>query len=154
MAGHVLQLTLRTLDALAGLLPWARDKRAPHLRTGARGEEDAFFYLRRRGYVMVARNWRSPHRRSDLDLIGWDGPTLCFVEVKTRATREVAPAHVAVDEEKERQLRGLARDYLRRLSGRGLRSEPPHRFDIVSVYHDGPKACFELFQNAFSGVRR
>ncbi|MCU1296428.1 MAG: hypothetical protein JWO91_706 [Acidobacteriaceae bacterium] len=34
------------------------------------GEEDAYFYLRRQGYLMVARNFRSSLRRGEIDLIG------------------------------------------------------------------------------------
>jgi putative endonuclease len=43
-----------------------------HQRTGRRGEEDAYFYLRRRGYTIIARNYRSPHHRGELDLVGWE----------------------------------------------------------------------------------
>ena len=69
-----------------------------------RGERDAYFYLRRRGYVMVARNFRSPLRRGEVDLIAWDGDVLCFIEVKTRTTRAVKPAEAAVDRDKQRAL--------------------------------------------------
>jgi putative endonuclease len=118
---------------------------AAHQATGRRGEEDAYFYLRRQGYVMVARNYRSPRRRGEIDLIGWDGNVLCFIEVKTRTSREVKPAEAAVDREKRRELAGMAREYLRRLPG------VPWRFDIVSVYYQNPtgSGCIELFKNAF-----
>jgi putative endonuclease len=43
-----------------------------HQRTGRRGEGDAYFYLRRRNYTIIARNYRSPHNRGELDLVGWD----------------------------------------------------------------------------------
>ena len=81
--------------------------------TGRRGEEEAYFHLRRQGYVMVARNFRSRRRRGEIDLIGWDGDVLCFVEVKTRTSHEVKPAEAAVDEDKRRELAGVARDYWR-----------------------------------------
>jgi putative endonuclease len=63
---HVLRpahhATIRFLDWIAlKILP--PDKGPGHLRTGQRGEEDAYFYLRKLGYVMVARNFRSPNRR-------------------------------------------------------------------------------------------
>ncbi len=148
MTGRLVQFAVRTLDALADRLPWSRDTRSPHLRTGERGEDDAYFYLRRRGYVMVARNWRSSHARGDIDLIGYHGPVLCFIEVKTRSTRDVAPAEVAVDHDKQRQLRRLARDYLRHAIPPG-REEPAVRFDILSIYYDRTELDFELFQNAF-----
>src|ERR1035441_5606942 len=68
------------------------DPRPQHQRTGSHGEEDAFFYLRKLGYVMVARNFRSPRCRGEIDLIGWDADVLCFIEVKTRTTRAVKPS--------------------------------------------------------------
>src|SRR5438270_482239 len=122
MAGRIVQSVLRTLDRLAP----AR-QRAAHLYTGERGEEAAYFHLRKLGYVMVARNYRSPRRRGEIDLIAWDKDELCFIEVKTRTTRDVKPAEVAVDPEKQHDLREVAREYLRKAPG-----EPTTRFDIVS----------------------
>jgi len=117
----------------------------PHLQTGRRGEELAYFYLRQMGYVIVARNYRSRRRPSEIDLVGWDGDILCFIEVKTRTTREVKPAEAAVDVGKQRALKGMAREYMRRLAG-----NPPHRFDILSIcIIDGTDPEFTLFKNAF-----
>ena len=79
-------------------LDWITERTLPtenvpaHQRTGRRGEEAAYFYLRRLGYVMVARNFRSARRRGEIDLIGWDKDVLCFIEVKTRTTHDVKPA--------------------------------------------------------------
>ncbi|HLK33558.1 MAG TPA: YraN family protein [Terriglobales bacterium] len=146
MSGRVTRFTLRLLDRLAELVlrPPAT---APHQQVGSRGEEEAYFYLRRLGYVMVARNWRSPRRRGEIDLIGWDGDVLCFVEVKSRTTRDVKPAEAAVDAEKQHELAGMAGEYLRHVAG-----SPPWRFDVLSVYYD--RSCtspeITLFKNAFS----
>ncbi|MGA8110625.1 MAG: YraN family protein, partial [Acidobacteriaceae bacterium] len=117
-----------------------------HLVTGLRGEQAAYFWLRRRGYIVVARSWRSARAPGDLDLIAWQGPTLCFVEVKTRTSRAVAPAHFAVDERKRRVLRRLARHYLRQLPHRDIAT----RFDILSIYCEpGLPPDFEHFPSAF-----
>ncbi|HEX4005451.1 MAG TPA: YraN family protein [Acidobacteriaceae bacterium] len=122
---------------------------APHLATGVRGERAAFFWLRRNGYLVVARGWRSSRAPGDLDLIAWQGETLCFIEVKTRTTHAVAPAELAVDRGKRRTLRRLARHYLRQLPNRDVAT----RFDILSIYREGGKAPeFELFDNAFGWV--
>ena len=93
---------------------------------------------------MVARNYRSPRSRSELDLVGWDGETLALIEVKTRKTRDMVPAEAAVDAEKQRDLSRVAREFLRKVKG-----EPPVRFDVVSVYFAGGKAEIELFKDAF-----
>jgi putative endonuclease len=127
-----------------------RGSEAPHLVTGHRGERAAFFYLRRKGFVIVARGWSSGIVRGDLDLIAWDGDTLCFVEVKTRTTRAVATAEASVDEEKRHALRRLARHYLRQLPEREKATEIPVRFDILSVYfEEGKPADFDHFRGAF-----
>src|SRR5689334_3278825 len=111
-SGRLTRLMLRTLDRLA---PQTKQKGIQGHRTGQRGEEDAYFYLRRHAYVMVARNYRSPHHRGEIDLIGWNNDMLCFIEVKTRTTRDVKPAEAAVDREKRRALRAIIADYLRSL---------------------------------------
>ncbi|MGH9586038.1 MAG: YraN family protein [Acidobacteriaceae bacterium] len=117
-----------------------------HLATGRRGERAAFFYLRRLGFVVTARQWRTMKARGDLDLIAWEKDVLCFVEVKTRTTRAVAPAEAAVDAEKKRVLRKMAHYYVRQLPQRDV----PVRFDILSIYFEaGKKADFELFRGAF-----
>jgi putative endonuclease len=149
-SGQLTRLALRALDYAAratGLEP----RLASHLVTGKLGEEDAYFYLRRLGYVIVARNFRSPRRRGEIDLVGWDGGTLCFIEVKTRSTRAVKPAEAAVDRDKQEELVGMARQYLRRTKGDTL-----CRFDVLSVYVEKtyverPRGAAEitLFKNAF-----
>jgi putative endonuclease len=139
------RFTIRMLDRIADRTI-GKDGQPKHQKTGRRGEEEAYFRLRKLGYVMVARNYRSPRRRGEIDLIGWDGNVLCFVEVKTRTTRDVKPAEAAVGHDKQYELRGVAREYLRRL--------PPElnwRFDVASVYFESAaeQAGFELFKNAF-----
>jgi putative endonuclease len=144
MSGSLTRFTLRALDAAARILP--RKETGPeHLHTGRRGEEEAYFYLRRQGYVIIARNYRSPRSRSELDLVAWEGETLCFIEVKTRTTRDVKPAEAAVDAEKQRDLGHVAREFRRKVKG-----DPPYRFDIVSVYFEGGKGPkITLFKDAF-----
>src|SRR5713101_8341469 len=105
---------IRFLDWLAERM-LSPDGTSAHQRTGRRGEEDAYFYLRKLGYIMVARNFRSPRRRGEIDLIGWDKDVLCFIEVKTRTSRAVKPAEAAVGRAKRRELNAVAQEYLRRL---------------------------------------
>jgi putative endonuclease len=144
LSGRITHTLIRFLDSVTDTVSSAA-KRPPHLRTGAIGEEEAYFFLRRMGYTIVARNFRSPRRRGEIDLIGWDADVLCFIEVKTRTSRDVKPPEAAVDRHKRREVAEVARDYLKRL--------PPScqwRFDIVSVYYEGssPRPKIELFRNA------
>ena len=121
------------------------DPRPMRHRIGAKGEEDAYFHLRKLGYVMVERNFRSPRSRGEIDLIGWEDDVLCFIEVKTRTTRDVKTAEAAVDRYKRREIAQVARDYLRRVS-----PSCQWRFDIVSVYYCSPSSRpeIEVFRNA------
>jgi len=137
---------LAGLDSLA-----LRRGRAPdqptHLLTGIEGEEDACIYLLRQGYTVVARRWSSGNQAGDLDLVAWQGPVLCFFEVKTRTARDLAPAETSVDMHKRNVLRRLARQYMRQLPGG---SSPQARFDVISVYLEPGKAAeFEHFESAF-----
>src|SRR5947209_2841562 len=144
MSGRLVQLMLRALDLLSALLPQRNSP--PHLRTGVRGEEEAYFYLRRHGYVIIARNYRTPRSRSELDMVAWDGETLCFIEVKTRTSRSYQPAELAVDYDKQRDPSRVARAFMRKIAG-----QPPLRFDVLSVYLEpGHPSDFVLFKNAFS----
>jgi putative endonuclease len=146
LSAKLVQRTVRALDVLARAVPWNKNDTTPqHLITGRRGEEEAYFHLRKLGYVIIARNYRSPRSRSELDLVGWDGDTLCFIEVKTRTTRDIKPAEMAVDSEKQRDLGHVSREFLRKIQG-----EPATRFDIISVYFEaGKSTSVELFRNAF-----
>jgi putative endonuclease len=94
---------------------------------------------------MVEHNFRSPRSRGEIDLIGWEAEVICFIEVKTRTSRDVKTAEAAVDRHKRREVAQVARQYLRRL--------PPScqwKFDIVSVYYGRPSSRpqIEVFRNA------
>jgi len=103
--------------------------KAQHLKVGARGEKLAYWHLRREGYIVVARN-RRPHPRSgELDLVGWDGPVLAFIEVKTRTGTEAGLPETAVRFRQQRRIVKSAQEYMRRLK----RRPAAYRFDIASV---------------------
>src|SRR5260370_7302079 len=61
-------------------------------RSGVRGETYAYWYLRRQGYIFVARNYTPRGIKGEIDLVGYDGKTLAFVEVRTRTIRDDLPA--------------------------------------------------------------
>ena len=141
--GALTKKLITVLDTIAARLGRTPEQ-APHLALGTKGEQAAYFHLRTLGYTIVARNYRTAFRKSELDLIGWEGDTLCFIEVKTRTSSDI-PAEDAVDAEKRDDLRAVARDYLHR-----LRKKPTTRFDIVSVYlKDDKPPEITLFKGAF-----
>jgi len=110
---------------------------APHFELGRRGEALAIEHLEGAGYRIVAANFRLPIGRNtrdvmvnaEIDVVAYDGPTLCFVEVKTRGTDEFAPPQVNVDLRKRRQIARAARGY-RRMFGV---TDAPYRYDVVTV---------------------
>jgi putative endonuclease len=143
----MLERVMSGLDRIA-----ARRGRRPelpaHLLTGIEGEEAVCFYLLRKGYAVVARRWSAGNLPGDLDLIAWQGPLLCFIEVKTRTARDLTPAEAAVDAHKRKILRRLARQYVRQLPNQAA---PQVRFDVISVYLvPGQPPEFAHFENAFA----
>lgn len=113
----------------------ARDSTKLRARiTGMRGETYAYWYLRSKGYLMVARNYTVPGLKGEIDMAGYDGRVLAFVEVKTRSTpkegAQMRPApEEAVNWEKRRNVGRMARQFLR---ARQMETEP-YRFDVLAI---------------------
>lgn len=140
------------------------DKVAPHIALGSRGEALAAEFLEARGYRLVASNFTLPVGRNlrgaivsaEIDLIAYDGPTLCFIEVKTRASAWFAAPEANVDLRKQRQITRAARAYRRMF---GLR-DAPYRYDVVSVIlpppdENGllPRPRLEVLQNFWTEAK-
>ena len=111
--------------------------------TGLLGEQLAAAYLERRGMRLAERRYRC--RFGEIDLVAWDGDTLCFVEVKTRTSCAVGLPREYVTAKKQEKLRSAALLYL---SERGL--DCPARFDVAEVYlKAGRKVRIDYMENAF-----
>jgi putative endonuclease len=119
---------------------------------GKLGEDYAAAYLDQLGYRLVAANFTLPVGRNrrgavvnaEIDLVAYDGDTLCFIEVKTRASDWFAPPEVNVDLRKRRQITRAARVYRQML---GIEDEP-HRYDVVTVViGDAATPQIELLRN-------
>ena len=96
---------------------------------GRRGEDLAHRFLWRQGYIIVARNYRLPSGDGEADLLAWDRDTLVIVEVKSRESGAYGPPDQAMDPEKLRHMRRVAREY----GGRSGTPAERIRFDIVTV---------------------
>ena len=117
-------------------------KEASHLRTGRIGEAQAEKFLKQTGLKIIARNVRVGY--DEIDLIAWQGDTLIFVEVKTRASEDFGRPAAAVNRAKRKKLSRAAIHFMKRHKLR-----PPYiRFDIVEVI--GGKPEIRHIQNAFS----
>ena len=118
----------------------------PRQILGARGEKAAARYLRRRGYKILLKNFRSG--KAEIDIVARHKDWLVFVEVKTRETEEFGAPSEAVDRDKQRNLSKAALDYLRQLGNPRIH----FRFDIVEVVQraDSKKPDdIRLIPNAF-----
>jgi putative endonuclease len=104
---------------------------------GPLGESYAAAYLEQLGYRLVAANFTLPVGRNrrgtvinaEIDLVAYDGDTLCFIEVKSRSSDWFAPPQANVDLRKRRQVTRAARAYRRML---GLEDQS-FRYDVVTV---------------------
>jgi putative endonuclease len=91
----------------------------PDLRKklGDFGEQATATHLAKQGYELLARKWRNPGngmgvRGGELDLVMRDGPTLVFVEVRTRRSGPMGSAEESVGRAKQERLIALAYAYL------------------------------------------
>src|SRR5467141_1205597 len=118
-------------------------------RTGIRGETYAYWYLRRHGYVFVARNYTPRGIKGELDLVGSDGETLAFVEVRTRTLREdlTALPELSITTDKQRVVIRTAQRFLaERHIGDG-----PLRFDVLAIDNQpGRSPAVRLHKDASS----
>lgn len=113
---------------------------------GRWGERLAEDHLRRRGYRILARQYKT--RLGEIDLIAEQGEWIVFVEVKTRVGLERGHPVEAVDPHKQRQLLRLAEAWLKRHPAPARRV----RFDVVGILKraDGPPEIVHL-EHAFRG---
>ena len=115
----------------------APPKPLSRIALGHQGEELAAAFIQQSGYSLVASNFRLPVGRSrngavinaEIDLVAYEGSTLCFIEVKTRASDWFAIPSANVDLRKQRQITRAARAYRRMFA----LSDTPYRYDVVSI---------------------
>ena len=113
--------------------------------TGDRGEAFVAQYLRKKGYTLLASQWRC--RFGELDLVARSKRgVICFVEVKLRSGTAHGLPREFVDQHKQERLRTAAAAYL---SSHEL--DAPARFDVAEVYADPDGGLrLEYLENAFS----
>ncbi len=113
-------------------------------KLGPQGEEVAAGYLQRQGYQLLERNFRA--KPGEIDIIARDGDTLCFVEVKTRASKDYGSGLESITTLKKRKLCQTALLYLTQ----NHLTDAKARFDVVSIQlEDGGRHEVELIRNAF-----
>ena len=139
---------------IAAWFDWLRDVRrrrvwSSDLATGRRGEDLAHRFLRKRGFTIVARNYRLASGDAEADIIAIDADDLVIVEVKSRTSAEFGPPDRAIGEEKRAHLVRVARAYAKK-------TETPWeqvRFDMVTVIMKSPPEI-EHYRDAFRPAMR
>lgn len=110
---------------------------------GVGGESAAVEHLRRKGYKIIERNYRS--RMGEIDIIARHKGVMVFVEVKARRSRRYGHAKWAVTPAKQRKISMTALDYLKRHASTDI----PARFDVVTVHEDDSRQHIEVITSAF-----
>ena len=111
---------------------------------GKLGEDLACAELVRRGYVILARRYRT--RYGEIDVIAEHEGATVFVEVKARDGNEFGGAAAAVSPWKQQRIVRMALDYLSRHGA----VETACRFDVVTVDLDGCEPRIEVYTHAFT----
>ena len=119
-------------------------------KLGNRGEKIAAKFLRKQGYQIIEKNYRS--RLGEIDIVAKEDESIVFVEVKTRCSTDFGLPEEALSYDKRRRLSKLALGYLahRRIKDTNC------RFDVVSILMDNKKVSkvkhIKLIKNAFPAV--
>ncbi len=112
---------------------------------GREGENIAVEYLKKRGYRIIERNFRT--RYGEVDIIGYQGRTLVFFEVKMRRFETSYPPEEAVNERKQKKIINVAKEYL------SYKTDlPPFdhvRFDVIAVRYGNKEKKIEHYEGAF-----
>lgn len=116
------------------------------LEFGKKGERAAVKFLKKKGYKILEKNYRSP--LGEIDIVAEQNKVLVFVEVKTRTGQEFGHPFTAVHPGKQKKILQVARSFLakHKIQDREI------RFDVIAVSGapDQPKSWdIELLQDAF-----
>ena len=114
-----------------------------NITLGQRGEDLAVDFLKKKGYKILRRNFKT--RLGEIDIIGLDQDTYCFVEVKTRNSLRFGDPQEAVSFPKQRQISKAALLFLKENHLLNALA----RFDVVSVFCSDNTPQFNLIKNAF-----
>lgn len=118
---------------------------------GHMGEDAAYFHLRRLGFNVVGQRWESDFAPGEIDVVAWEGETLCFIEIKTRRQDSPVAAEAAIDGDKQQAMERQADAYVRELPWPdGRRPNVAIRYDAVLVHlREQGRPDVQLVRNVF-----
>jgi putative endonuclease len=111
---------------------------------GARGEDLAVKYLKKKGFKVIERNYHCS--AGEIDLIARDKDSLVFVEIKARSSSEYGLPQEFVDRFKQRKMIEAARFFM---AERRVTEDIPARFDVVAINLTPAGPQIELIRDAF-----
>ncbi|MDP2940785.1 MAG: YraN family protein [Candidatus Omnitrophota bacterium] len=114
-----------------------------NLSLGKKGEDIALGFLKKNGYSIIQRNYRT--KLGEIDIIAKDKDTLCFIEVKSRSSCGHGLPQESVFKLKQGQISKAALAYLKEKNLLDKRA----RFDVVSVLYADGETRIEIIKNAF-----
>lgn len=131
---------MKLLNKITGLLvtkPNTTDKKA----VGTAGEKSACKFIKKEGYRVIEKNYRTKY--GEIEIIGIEGDTLCFAEVKSRSRSDYGTPEQFVTKHKQKRLWKTASIYIEEKKP----ESENFRFDVVAVDLENSKT--EIFKNAF-----
>jgi len=114
-----------------------------NLKLGALAEQKAAEFLKKNGYKILFRNFRT--KLGEIDIIAKDKDTFCFVEVKARSSDRFGTGFDALLSTKQKQISKAALSYLK---DKNLLDEKA-RFDVVSLDNSEKVEKISLIKDAF-----
>lgn len=115
---------------------------ADHNLLGKKGESIATSYIEKKGYVILAQNWRD--RNDEIDIIAKYKNQLIFVEVKTRRSDAFGEPELAITQKKQHFLIRAANAYIIKNDFQG-----ESRFDVLSILYRPNKIDIYHIEDAF-----
>jgi putative endonuclease len=112
-------------------------------KLGKKGEDRAEEYLKRKGFLILDKNYRYGHK--EIDLIGKEGNTIVFVEVKTGRSKRFGAPEERVSLRKQKNITMAALDYIQKSSVNGC----DFRFDVLAISYEKGKESINHIRNAF-----
>ncbi len=116
-----------------------------HNELGKQGEKLARDYLKKKGYKILAANWKSG--KYEIDIIAQNKNEIIFVEVKTRSSDFFGDPEDAVDNRRRRRMTNASDSYMKYYK---CNLEP--RFDIISIILNDKQTTINHIEDAFQPI--
>lgn len=110
---------------------------------GRKSEALAEEYLKRKGFEILQRNYRYGHK--EIDLIGKQGNTIVFIEVKAGRSKSFGAPQHRVNQKKQKNLIDAANDFIQKTEI----ADCDFRFDVLAISYEKGEASIDHIENAF-----